>query len=106
MSLLSNVFGALFGKAEPLDPRTITLVDVRTPAEFQGGHAEGAINLPLDRLAQAATKQLPNREAHIVVYCQSGARSARARQILLAQGYQQVENGGGLGKVLRRLQKA
>src|SRR5690625_5268636 len=55
-------------------------VDVRTPAEFASGHFENSTNIPLDQLEE----MLEQFEGHsqIVVYCRSGSRSARAKEIL------------------------
>lgn len=65
------------------------LVDVRTAEEFAAGHLAGAINVPV--------QQLPDRAAEIgaptqkvVVYCRSGARSARAARLLEAAGFKQI----------------
>lgn len=62
-----------------------TLLDVRTPGEYAQGHVEGAINVPLQTLPAGAASV--DREHPVVVYCQSGGRSAQARSILGAEGY-------------------
>jgi phage shock protein E len=45
---------------------------------------------------------MPNiaKESEIILYCRSGGRSARAKNLLLEQGYSNVENAGGLDDVL------
>lgn len=60
-------------------------VDVRTPAEYDDGHAERAINIPLDVLAG----NLDRLERHEPVYiiCQSGRRSKLAAEILSEAGF-------------------
>lgn len=50
----------------------ITIVDVREPMEFVGGHIPGSRNIPLARLVEA-----PLPDGPLVVVCQSGARSER-----------------------------
>jgi phage shock protein E len=62
-----------------------TLLDVRTPGEFAEGHVDGAINVPLQALPAGAASV--DRDRPVVVYCQSGGRSAQARSILSAEGY-------------------
>ena len=57
------------------------LLDVRTKEEFSGGHIEGAVNLPLDRITQAE-ELFPNFSAPLYVYCRSGARSSQATAML------------------------
>lgn len=68
------------------------IVDVRTPAEFKGGHIKGAINIPLDKLQNQLSK-IPKTKP-VITCCASGARSASAKSFLAGQGYE-VYNGGG-----------
>jgi phage shock protein E len=84
-------------------PGLAVLVDVRTPPEFSRGHLAGACSLPLDQLSAQAPSVLPEMDAQIVVYCQSGMRSSMARKALLKMGYRNVTNGGGIGKLARNL---
>ncbi len=79
------------------------IVDVRSPAEYAAGHVDGAINLPLDRLAHELQQTLPDRAAPVLLYCQSGARSGMALQWLRQQGYEQAANGGSAGAVALQL---
>ncbi len=74
------------------------LVDVRTPREYVGGHINGAVSLPLDDVAAKALRVLPDKDAGIVVYCLSGARSGRAARMLARMGYQNVRNLGAMYK--------
>lgn len=68
------------------------LLDVRTPEEFRTGHVPGAVNLPMDRLAEGNLPQ----DRPIFAYCLSGARSAQACAWLKRRGYEAV-NLGGIG---------
>jgi len=61
----------------------LDLIDVRTPPEFASGHAQGARNLPLDRLAAGA---LGRAGGPLYVICQSGTRSRKACEQLAAAG--------------------
>jgi rhodanese-related sulfurtransferase len=61
------------------------LVDVRQPEEFNQGHIEGAVLMPLTNLPNSY-RQIP-RGIKLVVYCRSGHRSAQAVSFLRAQGY-------------------
>ena len=74
------------------------LVDVRTPAEFAAGHLAGAINVPLDTLEVTIARKVPERERQLLIHCQSGVRSAMARNKLRALGYPAV---GDLGSLTR-----
>lgn len=78
-------------EAHQLVARGAVLLDVRTPEEFAAGHLEGARNIPLGELS-ARMGELP-RDRPVVVYCRSGARSARAVARLREAGYQARDLG-------------
>ena len=69
------------------------LVDVRSPAEFAGGHLPGAINIPLDEIESRANEIGPTSRP-VVTYCRSGARSARAKSAFERLGFERVVNLG------------
>jgi phage shock protein E len=69
------------------------LLDVRTAEEFAGGHVPGAVNVPVQELANRLAEVGP-REAPVVVYCHSGSRSGRATRLLRDAGYTQVHDLG------------
>lgn len=72
------------------------LVDVRTAAEFDAEHLEGAVNIPVETLTGEKPASLPDTDAVIVLYCRSGNRSETAANQLLALGYQKVYDLGGI----------
>lgn len=77
------------------------LIDVRSPAEFHMGHAQGATNIPVDQLAIRLSKGCTlDKNAEITLYCASGARAGVAKTLLQRAGYEKVVNAGGLGNVL------
>lgn len=69
-----------------------TIVDVRSPEEFNTGHVKGSINIPL--------QTIPNRIAdfkkmeHIILCCASGNRSGQATHFLKQNGISNSINGG------------
>jgi rhodanese-related sulfurtransferase len=69
------------------------LLDVRNPDEFEAGHIEGAINIPLDNL-RTSLHQLPQNKT-IYIYCQIGLRGYLAQRILLQNGFNRVFNISG-----------
>jgi rhodanese-related sulfurtransferase len=75
--------------------KTVVL-DVRQQAEFDAGHIEGSILIPLDQLP--GRFQELSKDVDIVVACRSGGRSARAVDFLELQGFTRVANlvGGNL----------
>jgi adenylyltransferase/sulfurtransferase len=66
------------------------LLDVREPHEWEIAHLDGAKLIPVNTLA-GHLDELP-RDQEIVVYCKSGARSARATQLLKDAGFRKVQN--------------
>ena len=76
----------------------VTVLDVREADESAEGHIPGALLLPRGWLELRVEALVP-RDARVVVYCQSGVRSALAAQSLAALGYSQVHNlAGGFGR--------
>ncbi|MEI7643330.1 MAG: rhodanese-like domain-containing protein [Chloroflexales bacterium] len=77
-----------------LDAREpITLIDVRQPEEFQGGHVAGARSLPLPTLATRLDELMS--DATISCICLSGSRSRVACELLQRQGFTNVTNVAG-----------
>jgi phage shock protein E len=70
-----------------------TIIDVRTKAEFQQGHIRGSVNIPLNNLSNHYSKI--SKDKPVITCCASGMRSAQAKNILQANGFAQVYNGGG-----------
>jgi len=87
-------------KSEAAPPRArkhslqgVTLIDVRSSEEFAQGHMQGAINIPVQELAQRLNEL---DQAHpVAVYCRSGRRSAAAASLLAASGFGPVTDLGG-----------
>ena len=74
------------------------LFDVRTPDEFNGGHAKLATNFDSVRLQNG--EQFPaNKNQTIYLYCRSGNRASQVQAILKNRGYTSVTNLGGLDEM-------
>ena len=69
--------------------RALTIIDVRTPAEFGEVHVDSARNMPLDRLDPQAVKAVAG-DGPVYFVCRSGGRSQKACEKLLAAGLQHV----------------
>ena len=69
-----------------------TIVDVRTPSEFMGGHVAGSINIPLQEIQERLeeVKALPQP---IILCCASGNRSGQATRFFKEHGVD-CSNGG------------
>jgi phage shock protein E len=82
------------------------IVDVRTQAEFDSGHIEGALHKPYDAIDAGITALLPDKSQPIILYCAKGGRAGKAKQTLESLGYTKVENGGGYEDMQKRLIKS
>ena len=78
--------------AAAIETGTAVLVDVREPAEWNGGVARVAALLPLSDLRGPRKRWAPFLEKHrskrILLYCQSGMRSGMAASILKKEGFE------------------
>jgi rhodanese-related sulfurtransferase len=80
-----------------LESGTATVIDVRTPGEYERlGHIPGAMLVPVDLMASAPAI-LPEDPGIVLVYCEHGVRSRAASELLSAAGIAGVLNlAGGL----------
>lgn len=69
-----------------------TVIDVRTPAEFSGGHVAGSINIPLQEIPQRI-EEIKSMEQPLWLCCASGNRSGQATAYLRNQDIP-CENAG------------
>ncbi len=75
----------------------VTIVDVRTQGEYDQGHIRNAILIPNESITtEEKPELLPDKEATILVYCRSGNRSAQAARKLVALGYTNIYDFGGV----------
>lgn len=74
------------------------ILDVREPAEFAAGHLPGAVNIPrgvLEFKIDSHPDFQGKQQSAIVVYCQTGGRSALATHALNQLGYAQAVSMAG-----------
>ncbi|KAD4059659.1 rhodanese-like domain-containing protein [Arthrobacter yangruifuii] len=76
-------------------PEGAKILDVREDYEWEAGHVDGALHIPLDRLPDALDELDPDQD--LAVICRTGGRSARATQWLESNGYSAVNVNGGMG---------
>ena len=72
------------------------LLDVRRADEFEAGHIPGAVNLPNEEIGTEEIPSLPDKAQTIYIYCRSGNRSKQAADKLLALGYTNLIEFGGI----------
>lgn len=77
---------------DPL-PDDLSVLDVREPDEWEHGHIEGAVHVPLMQLP-ARLAEVP--DGRVLVVCKIGGRSARATHYLAQQGHDVVNLEGGM----------
>ena len=83
---------AIDGVPDPL-PDGLAVLDVREHFEWEAGHIDGALHIPM--------MELPDRlgdlpDAQTLVVCKVGGRSAQVVDYLARQGYDVVNLAGGL----------
>ena len=93
MGFLDFIFGAKKRQVETYLENGAVVLDVRTEREWNNGHIEHAVHIPLNELNNrlAEVKQL---NKPIVVCCESGVRSAKAAKFLNLNNID-ATNGGG-----------
>jgi len=72
-------------------------IDVRSSDEYESGHIEGAVNIPVSEL-EGRLDEIP-KDKHIIVYCNGSGcnRSGNAAYVLIENGYTQVYDMTGEG---------
>ena len=81
------------GVPDPL-PDSVVVLDVREDNEWQSGHVDGALHIPLASLP-ARADELPE-DKQILAICHSGGRSAQATGYLVQRGIDAVNLDGGI----------
>lgn len=72
----------------------VQIVDVRWPDEWEAGHVEGAVHVPMDDLDDRLDEL--DRDRPVVTVCRSGSRSSSAAEQLRADGFAAENLDGGL----------
>ncbi|MEV7009399.1 rhodanese-like domain-containing protein [Streptosporangium sp. NPDC051022] len=94
--ILSSTIDVTSARALAATDPGVLLLDVRTPAEFETAHIDGAVNLPLDRLDERMSLLAEDASVAIVIVCQSGGRARTAQAKLTSAGLRRaaVLDGG------------
>ena len=72
----------------------MAVVDVRTEAEWNTGHLEGALHIEWQDILKISSSIRKDEE--IFLYCRSGNRSGKATKILIDAGYINAKNAGSI----------
>jgi phage shock protein E len=73
---------------------SMTVIDVRTEAEWNTGHLEGALHIEWQDVLKISSDV--DKDEEIFLYCRSGNRSGKATKILLDAGYVNAKNAGSI----------
>ena len=98
------MFGLFKNKVKEALQKGAIIIDVRTPHEFDTGKVPGSINIPVDRIA-TSIERIRSMKKPVIVCCESGSRSSKAKDILRSSGINDVYNGGSWESVLRIINK-
>src|ERR1700728_2133711 len=100
----AEVLRQIKSRIEEVDPSVVReqvsngalVIDVREPEEWSTGHVPGAKHVPKSFLESRIEGAAPDRSQHVILYCQSGNRSAWAARTMTEDlGYENVESMTG-----------
>jgi len=100
----AEVLSQIKSRIDEVDPVAVreqisngaVVVDVREAEEWGTGHITGAKHVPKSYLESRIEGAVPDRSQHVILYCQSGNRSAWAARTLIEDlGYEHVESMTG-----------
>ena len=72
------------------DPENYTIIDTRSPSEFDDAHVVTAVNIPFDSLQYYENVLPADKNQPIVTYCRSGARATVLKMQLEERGYTDI----------------
>ncbi|WP_431107523.1 rhodanese-like domain-containing protein [Winogradskyella poriferorum] len=102
MSFFASLFGSKISQSdtikllspeefkEQVENKKVQLIDVRTPAEFKGGHIKGAKNIDFFSGKFNVEFNKLNKDKAVYVYCRSGSRSRQTAKKLEAMGFTEI----------------
>ncbi|WP_460219883.1 rhodanese-like domain-containing protein [Psychroserpens sp. MEBiC05023] len=101
MGFLSFIFGAKKRQVHYYLEKNAVILDVRTQREWDRGHIDNSIHIPLNELRNRIS-EVKNLAKPIIVCCESGIRSAKAAKFLNLNNINAI-NGGGWVNIERQL---
>lgn len=78
-----------------IETKTVDVIDVRTPIEFESGHVEGAKLIDVNNKDFGSKVSKLDRDKSYLVYCKSGMRSAVACRMMKRMGFTKAYNMRG-----------
>ena len=86
--------------------KDVAIIDVRTDGEWQNGHLQSAVHIPLSKIEEEIKTLGYSKNQEIYLYCRSGNRSGKAEKILRKLGYLNAQNIGGIDTASKQLKLA
>ena len=99
MGFLEFIFGTKKRQVQEFLDNGALILDVRTQREWDNGHLENAMHIPLKDL-NTRVDEVKKLNKPIITCCESGARSAKAAKFLNLNNIE-ATNGGGWIKLSR-----
>ena len=93
MGFLDFIFGSKKRKVDEFLENGAVILDVRSQREWDAGHIENAVHIPLDQLNNRVD-EVKKLNKPVVTCCASGVRSAKAAKFLNLNNIE-ATNGGG-----------
>ncbi len=93
MGILDFIFGVKKRQVEQFLQQDAVILDVRSQKEWDAGHIEGAMHVPMDQLTDKVD-DLKRLDKPVIVCCESGARATKAASFLNINNIK-ATNGGG-----------
>ena len=91
--------GALGGAAQPAElAPDARIIDLRSASEYRISHLSGAINIPIRALPKRM-EGLGAKDRQMVLYCKTGADSAKGASLLREAGFTAVVDAGAMSKI-------
>jgi phage shock protein E len=103
--VLGTLWAAPFA-AQQDEAVSAVVLDVRTEAEWNEGHLEGAVLIPYDRIEAGITTVTVDKQSRIYLYCRSGRRTVIAIDALKKAGYEDLVNLETLENASKKLNRA
>ena len=95
LALVVGVSGC--AASDKIDMSKVTsVIDVRTPAEYDAGHLQGAVNVDVEGTDFVGTISALDTNGVYVLYCHSGRRAGIALDAMKSMGFKNVTNAGGI----------
>src|SRR5512138_1991434 len=106
--IMLTLLALVFGMVQPspgADTAAPLVIDVRTEAEWNDGHLEGAILIPHDQIGEEIGAVTQDKDRRIYLYCRTGRRTKIAQDALAKLGYKNTVNLETLEKAAKTLKR-